>query len=149
MSTTTIIIIIVIALIIYWIFIKDGTYKQGVGELRNGDPIKASKSFHKALRKNPNHFQAEFQLGLCYKEQAEFFEPTNTNHLKFKKDAIEHFIRATAINPGFDKANNLVEYIIGSEKNIRIQQDLLQYSKNQIDNSKAELKQEYSWLYNI
>lgn len=146
---TAIIIIAIVGFMIYWILIKDGNYKQGVGELRNGDPVKASKSFHKALRKNQNHYQAEFQLGLCYKEQADFFEPTNTNHLKFKKDALKHFIRATAINPSFDKANNLVEYIIGSEKNVRFQQDLLQYSKSQIDNSKGELKQEYSWLYNI
>lgn len=149
MSATTIIIAIVIGLIIYWILIKDGNYKQGVGELRNGDPIKASESFHKAIRKNPNHFQAEFHLGLCYKDQAEFFETSNTLHLESKKNALKHFIRATAINPSFDKANNMVEYIIGSEKNERVQQDLLHFSKKQIEKSNEGLKQEYSWLYNI
>ncbi len=146
---TALIITAIVGFIIYWIFIKDGAYKQGVGEFRNGDLVKASGSFHKAIRKNPQHFKAEFHLGLYYKDQAELFEATDTRYLQFKKNALKHLIRATEINPDFDQANNLVEYIIGSEKNNTFQKDLLEYSKLQIKNSKPGLQNEYSWLYNI
>ncbi|RXP52353.1 hypothetical protein EC396_11320 [Lutibacter sp. HS1-25] len=146
---TITIILVIIGFIIYWIFIKDGAYKQGVGELKSGDFHKAYGNFHKTIRKNPKHFMAEFHLGLCCKHQAELFKETDTNNENFKIEALNHFLRASEINPNFLKSNNLVEVLIASENNNNLKQEMISITKNKIDKTTSAIKEQYSWLNRI
>ena len=146
---TTTIIIIVIGFIIYWIFIKDGIYKQAVGEFKNGDLAEAYRNFHKAIRKNPKHFQAEFRLGLCCKQQASLFKETDKFNKEFKIEALNHFLRASEINPDFGRPNNLVVELISSEKDNTIKEEMITLSKNKIENTTSPIKEQYSWLNKI
>ena len=120
----TYLIIGVIGFLIYWVLIKDGSFKQGVGELRNGKVIEAYNSFHKVIRKNPKHYHAEFHLGLCCREMAKLHEPTDKTHRTFKLEALEHFIRVLEIEPNYGKADNLIEVLIGSETDIKLKEEM-------------------------
>ena len=145
----TTIIVVAFVLLIYWALIKDGKYKQGVGELKNGDPIKASYSFNDVIIKNPNHYKAEFHMGICKEQMAGLYTPTDKRNLELKNDAIKHFLRASEIKLDFLQPNNRIEILICSEKDDNLKQGMIAYAKKQIDTSSSNLKEQYSWLFNF
>jgi len=148
MNTTLIIIIIgILSFIIYWIFIKDGKFKQGVGELKKGDIYKARISFFDVLNNNHRHFKAHHYLGISYKDEAILYKNNQEKKIELNQKAISHFIKVTSINPKFGESNNMVEYLIFSESDDANKNKMLEHARKEISKLEESLKKEYSYLY--
>ena len=139
------IITIIIAFLIYWIFIKDGQFKEGLGKFSKGDYSGSIQHFNNTIIKNPNHKKANYYLGMAFKHLAD----TSVNDKElYKRYAIENLIRAS--NGIFnERANNIVEHIIVSETNPDLQRQLVNIAKKQLQTVNPELNREYFWLDKI
>lgn len=143
--STTIVIILVIVFLIYWIVIKDGQFKEGLGKFTKGDYSGSVQHFSKAIIKNSNHKKANYYIGMAYKHLADSEKRDRELYLRY---AVENLIRASnGIYNG--RANNDVEIIIVSETDSEIQRRLIIVAKNQIQKVNPDLMENYFWLDKI